>query len=273
MRLERNSKNIKNGELYIKHSSYFVVGRPEERGVLSTLSSLLREGEDYYLVLSGERAYFFDFKKGKIEVLDREEGRAVLYEYPYAITGEEGKVPPGKPQVKGVLIDRKKALLTLFLSVGFLGFLIGNKLYKNYQEKKRMEMVRRLEEERKRAAMQKPVVELPPCTANVRSFLTSYIFPASVEGATVVLQGEDSAIRVPLRQEKESRTGPYLKVYSPSYDISYRQTAEGLVFEMKNMAWCLDFVYRNAHLPLTVVSLDTNGCKINITGGCLYEKN
>lgn len=271
MRLESSTKKIGAGEFYVKHGQYYVVGKAEERTVLALLSSLLKEGEQHYLVLSGEKAYFFDFRKGRIEVLDREEGRALLYEYPYAIVGEEGQVPLGKVQVKSFIIDRKKVLMTLVLASVFVGLAMVNKAVSDYRKKKEAE---RIEKEMKALKVVQAKPQLPPCTSNIRSFLELYTFPARVENSMVVYQAGDTTVRVPLRQEESRRVGSRIKVYVPSEELIRRQDESGLVFELKDFGLCLDFIYNNVNLPLSVVSLDLNGgCKININGGCLYEKN
>jgi hypothetical protein len=272
MRLQRGKKGIKTGEYFVKKGEVYVVGTAEEKGILSGLSYAISQKDALvYVLIDQNKLHFFDFGRLKYQYLDSNLLDEVLMVYPNAFVLELSQKTRGKVSKRGIEIDKRKVLVSVML----LSALVSLYVFNNYYKKKReeAERVRRMQEMARLQAQQRQQIVLPPCNSNLEDFVSKYIFPAYVEGGAVVAQTEDITVRVPLVSRRAPRVGSRIKVYLP--DLTYAESRlpdGGLSWQLKSFESCLEFIYKNRHLPLSVVSLKEDGCQINLVGGCLYDQ-
>jgi len=272
MRLQRGKEGIKTGEYFVKKGEVYIVGTAEEKGILSVLSyAISQKDARVYVLIDQSKLHFFDLERLKYQYLARSLLDEVLMVYPNAFVLEVSEKTRGKVSKRGIEIDKKKLLMSVMLLSVLLSLYVFNDYYKKKREE--AERVRRVQELARLQAQQEPQIVLPPCTSNIEDFVSKYIFPAYVEGEAVVAQAEDIAVRVPLVSRQVPRVGSQIKVYLP--DIAYAESRlpdGGLSWQLKGFENCLEFIYKNRHLPLSVVSLKEEGCQINLVGGCLYDE-
>jgi hypothetical protein len=272
MRLQKGKKGIKTGEYFVKKGEVYVVGTAEEKGILSGLSyAISQKDARVYMLIDHNKVYFFDFERLRYQYLDRNFLDEVLMVYPNAFVLEISQKTRGKVSKSGIEIDKRKVLVSVML-LSVLGSLY---VFNDYYKKKReeAERVRRMQEISNLQVQQRQQIVLPPCNSNLEDFMSKYIFPAYVEGGAVVAQTEDITMRVPLVSRQVPRVGSRIKVYLP--DIIYaesRLSDGGLSWRLKGFENCLEFIYKNRNLPLSVLSLKEEGCEINLVGGCLYDQ-
>jgi len=272
MRLQRGKKGIKTGEYFVKKGEVYIVGTAEEKGILSVLSyAISQKDARVYVLIDQNKVHFFDLEKLKYQYLDRGLLDEVLMVYPNAFVLEVSQKTRGRVSKRGIEIDRRKVLVSVVL----LSVLVSLYVFNDYYKKKReeAERVRRMQEMARLQAQQTQQIVLPPCTSNIEDFMSKYIFPAHVEGGAVVAQAEDITVRVPLVSRQVPRAGSSVRVYLP--DITYTESRlpdGGLTWQFNSFETCLEFIYKNRHLPLSVVSLKGDGCQINLVGGCLYDQ-
>jgi hypothetical protein len=272
MRLQRGKKGIKTGEYFVKKGEVYVVGTAEEKGLLSGLSYAMQQRDArVYVLIDHNKAHFFDLERLKYQYLDRNLLDEVLMVYPNTFVLEVSQKTRGKVSKRGIEIDKRKVLVSGMLLSVIVSLYVFNDYYKKKREE--AERVRRMQEMAQMQAQQGPQIVLPPCTSNIEDFMNKYIFPAYVEEGAVVAQTEDTTVKVPLVSKQVSRVGSHIKVYIP--DVGWTESRlpdGGLTWQAKGFENCLEFIYKNRHLPLSVVSLKEDGCQINIVGGCLYDQ-
>jgi hypothetical protein len=272
MRLQRGKKGIKTGEYFVKKGEVYIVGTAEEKGILSGLSYAISQRDArVYVLIDRNKAYFFDLEKLKYQYLDAELLDEVLMVYPNAFVLEVSEQTRGKVSKSGIEIDKRKVLMSVMLLLVFGSLYVFNDYYKKKREE--AERVRRMQEMARLQAQPSQQIVLPPCNSNLEDFMSKYIFPAYVEEEAVIFQSEDTTVRVPLVSRQVSRVGSSIKVYIP--DITYTESRlpdGGLSWQLKSFEDCLEFIYKNRHLPLNIVSLKEDGCQINLVGGCLYDQ-
>jgi hypothetical protein len=272
MRVQKGKKGIKTGEYFVKKGEVYVVGTAEEKGILSGLSYAISEKDArVYVLVDYNKLHFFDLERLKYQYLDRNLLDKVLMVYPNAFVLEVSQQTRGKVSKRGIEVDKRKALVSVMLLSVVVSLYVFNDYYKKKREE--AERVRRMQEMARLQVQQRRQIVLPPCNSNLGDFMSKYIFPAYVEGGAVVVQTEDITVRVPLVSRQVSRVGSVIKVYLP--DITYAESRlpdGGLSWQFKNFESCLEFIYKNRHLPLSVVSLKGDGCQINLVGGCLYDQ-
>jgi len=272
MRLQRGKKGIKTGEYFVKKGEVYIVGTAEEKGLLSNLSYAISQGgARAYVLIDHNKVYFFDLEKLKYQYLDRGLLDEVLMVYPNAFVLEVSQKTRGKVSKRGIEIDKRKVLMSVMLLSMIVSLYVFNDYYK--KKKEEAERVRRMQEMARLQTQTKQQIVLPPCNSNLEDFMSKYIFPAYVEEGSVVAQTEDTTVRVPLVSRQVPRVGSRVKVYLP--DIAYAESRlpdGGLTWQFKSFEDCLEFIYKNRHLPLSVVSLKEDGCQINLVGGCLYDQ-
>jgi len=273
MRLQRGKKGIKTGEYFVKKGDVYVVGTAEERGLLSALSYAIgKQDADVYVLIDQNKAHFFDFEKLRYQHLDRSLLEEVLMVYPNAFVLEVGQQTRGKVSKSGVEINRKQVFMSGVLLMVFFSLLIFNNYYKK-KKREEEERIRRMQEMARLQAQKQKQVVLPPCTANIDDFMSKYIFPAHIEGSAIVIQSDDTLIKVPLMSRQVPRVGSHIKVYIPSLSSTESKLPDGgIAWQFRDFGDCLEFIYKNRHLPLSVVSLKEDACQINIVGGCLYDQ-
>ena len=269
MRIEQDSKRIAQGELYVRHGDFYVVGGAEYKDILSTLAGLVSSNpsSQKFLVV-GVKAYLFDFVKGVIRVYEKEDAEVLLAVEPQIKACKVGECV-GKVKKKGLSIDKRQVIIAGILFLVVVGVF---KVYSYYKQKREEELARKRQQEMAmKVQSQKPV--LPPCTSNVRSFFEKFVFPAQVRNAQIYIQGSSGiAVVVPLEEQQDVRVGSRIRIVSPSEDITKGQDSLGVYFQLNNYYQCLEFISLNKELPLTVEELTDNSCRIRIKGGCLYEE-
>ncbi len=272
MRLQRGKKGIKTGEYFVKKGEVYVVGTAEEKGLLSILSYAMQQRDArVYVLIDHNKVHFFDLERLKYQYLDRNLLDEVLMVYPNAFVLEASQTTRGKVSKRGIEIDRRKVLASVML-LSVLGFLYA---FNDYYKKKReeAERARRMQEMAWMQEQQRPQIVLPPCTSNIEDFMNKYIFPAYVEGGSVIVQSEDITVKVPLVIKQVPRVGSRIKVYLPDITYTENRLPDGsLSWRLKGFENCLEFIYKNRHLPLSVLFLKEEGCEINLVGGCLYDQ-
>lgn len=273
IRVERSEKNIRNGEYYIKAGDIYLVGTAEDRSLLSAFSSLVSEAKsDIYAVIHKDIVYLLNLEKKAVDRLQRSELEIVFMEYPTLIAENLENIKAGRVKVKGFVVKRSYIYLTVFffLSIVFLSFLKKVKEERERQERLRLEAIRRAQEEAKRRA-QKNVVLLE-CSSNINSFVSNYSFPATVSNGYMIFPGFNTQVSVPIEEEKSQRTGSSVRIVSPTTSLRYQQNQGDLVFTLSNYYDCISFIFSNRSLPLTIRTLQENGCEVMIKGGCLYDE-
>jgi hypothetical protein len=272
MRLQKGKKGIKTGEYFVKKGEVYIVGTAEEKGILSGLSYAISQRDArVYVLIDHNKAHFFDLEKLKHQYLDGSLLDEVLMVYPNAFVLEVSQKTRGNVSKRGIEIDKKKVLVSVMLLSVIISLYVFNDYYKKKREE--AERVRRMQELARLQAQRRQQIVLPPCTSNLEDFVSKYIFPAHVEGGTIIAQTEDITVRVPLVSRQVPRVGSRIKVYLPNIaDAESRLPDGGLTWQFKGFEDCLEFIYKNRHLPLSVVSLKGDGCQINLVGGCLYDQ-
>jgi hypothetical protein len=272
MRLQKGKKGIKTGEYFVKKGEVYVVGTAEEKVLLSGLSYAIHQKDArMYAIIDHNKVHFFDLERLKYQYLDRSLLDEVLMVYPNAFVLEVSQKTRGRVSKRGIEIDKRKVLMSVMLLLVIVSLYVFNDYYKKKREE--AERVRRMQEMARMQAQQGPQIVLPPCTSNIEDFMSKYIFPAYVEEGAVIVQSEDTTVKVPLVIKQVPRVGSHIKVYLP--DIAYTESRlpdGGLSWRLNGFENCLEFVYKNRHLPLGVLFLKEEGCEINIVGGCLYDQ-
>jgi len=272
MRLQKGKRGIKTGEYFVKSGEVYVVGTAEERGILSVLSyAISQKDARVYVLIDQNKVHFFDLERLKYQYLDRNLLDEVLMVYPNAFVLEVSQTTRGKVSKRGIEIDKRKVLVSMMLLSALFSLYVFNDYYKKKREE--AERVRRMQEMSNLQAQQRQQIVLPPCNSNLEDFMSKYIFPARVEGGAVVAQTGDITVRVPLVSRQVPRVGSHIKVYLP--DITYAESRlpdGGLSWRLNSFENCLEFIYKNRHLPLSVLSLKEEGCEVNLVGGCLYDQ-
>jgi hypothetical protein len=272
MRLQKGKKGIKTGEYFVKKGEVYIVGTAEEKGLLSNLSYAISQRDvRMYVLIDHNKAHFFDLERLKYQYLDRSLLDEVLMVYPNAFVLEASQKTRGRVSKRGIEIDRKKVLVSVMLLSVIVSLYVLNDYYKKKREED--EGARKMQELAWMQTQQGQQIVLPPCNSNLEDFMNKYIFPAYVEEGAVIAQSEDTTVKVPLVSKQVARVGSYIKVYIP--DVGWAESRlpdGGLTWQAKDFEDCVEFIYKNRHLPLSIVSLKEDGCQINLVGGCLYDQ-
>ncbi len=272
IRMEENKKDIKIGEYYIRVNGVYIAG---DGGDVELLEKLY-VAEGYQRVALEERMgdkgearyHYFSFDRKTYRVYNSIQG--LLEQFSDIAVFNLDDIQPNKKFVKKIagFLDKKNIAVFGILIVAIAGTVL---FFNKKEEDRPSTPITPIQTPQTVSKPQQPPPP-PPCHTNLPSFAKFFDYTDQVASGKVVKLVNDKTVEITLQTIEVSPIEKAdIKIPSSMDEklFNMQDAGDKLTFTMSGYDNCLLFIDVNKKLPLTIDTLDTNGCNIYLEKSCI----
>jgi type II secretory pathway pseudopilin PulG len=250
MKVALSDKEIPTGSFYVRLDKFYIYD--SKSVVLEYLTDLFKQRKaNAYVLKFRDKYYVFLIEKDRLTIKEKDNINDILILYPNAIVKEDRYLKKIKPRTKGFSLNKKQLIAFPALLTILVILFVGYKKKQLAEKEARLRQMALQEQQLRQQQQQQQAVYKPMCLSNVASFLENYIPYSVIEEGILRVKVKDTTYNIPL-ESKETEPIRIEKLYMPTKDYNITPIPEGYDIRIKGYIQCLNFVFSNKDIPLTI---------------------